>query len=86
MRLPSLLTRLMMGVTDSSFAVNPLGVQREGLLQNGGGFGVTTAWDNRWFGETRIEKGKWVVEMKIPFKSIRYKKRHHAMGNKLCSK
>lgn len=61
------------GANGFSFAVNPLGVQREGLLQNGGGFGVTTAWDNRWFSETRIEKGKWVVEMKIPFKSIRYK-------------
>ena len=31
-----------------SFAVNPLGVQREGLVTNGGGFGVTTIWDNTW--------------------------------------
>jgi len=55
-----------------SFAVNPFGVQREGLLQNGGSFGVTTAWDNKWFSEVKIYKDRWVVEMKIPFKSIRY--------------
>ena len=60
------------GANGFSFSVNPLGVQREGTLQNGGGFGVTTAWDNRWFSEVKIEDGKWVLEMKIPFKSIRY--------------
>ncbi len=61
------------GANGFSFSVNPLGVQREGVLQNGGGFGVTTAWDNRWFSEVKIEEGKWVIEMKIPFKSIRYR-------------
>ncbi len=55
-----------------SFAVNPLGVQREGLLENGGSFGVTTAWDQVWFAEVTQQQGKWVVEMAIPFKSIRY--------------
>ena len=61
------------GANGFSFSVNPLGVQREGTLENGGSFGVTTAWDNRWFSEVKIENGKWIVEMKIPFKSIRYK-------------
>lgn len=61
------------GANGFSFSVNPLGVQREGTVQNGGGFGVTTAWDNRWFSEVKIGEDKWVVEMKIPFKSIRYK-------------
>ena len=61
------------GANGFSFSVNPLGVQREGTLENGGGFGVSTAWDNRWFSEVKIENGKWIVEMKIPFKSIRYK-------------
>ncbi len=61
------------GANGFSFSVNPLGVQREGTLENGGGFGVTTAWDNRWFSEVKTENGKWIVEMKIPFKSIRYK-------------
>lgn len=55
------------------FGVNPLGVQREGLLSNGGGQGVTTIWDSKWFSEVKRYPDKWVVEMAIPFKSLRYK-------------
>ena len=55
-----------------SFAVNPMGVQREGLLQNGGSRGVTTAWDNKWFSKVTRDQNKWIVEMAIPFKTIRY--------------
>jgi hypothetical protein len=56
-----------------SFGVNPLGVQREGLISNGGGQGVTTIWDNKWTSEVKIGAGSWVVEMAIPFKSLRFK-------------
>jgi hypothetical protein len=56
-----------------NFGVNPLNVQREGLIANGGKFGTSTDWDNKWFSETKIENGKWVVEMAIPFKSLRFK-------------
>ncbi len=56
-----------------SFAVSPLNVQREGLLQNGGNFGVTTSWDNRWFSEVKQYHDRWVVEIKIPFKTLRFK-------------
>ncbi len=56
-----------------SFGVNPLGAQREGLIEGGGAFGVTTSWDNRWFSEVKRYDDKWIVEMAIPFKSIRYK-------------
>jgi hypothetical protein len=55
-----------------SFAVNPLGVQREGLLQAGGGNGVTATWDNKWFSKVTRNKDGYVVEMAIPFKSVRY--------------
>lgn len=55
-----------------SFGVTPQGAQREGAIESGGGFGVTTAWDNRWYSAVNTHKDKWVVEMKIPFKSIRY--------------
>lgn len=55
-----------------SFAVSPLGVQREGLVQDGGGFGVTTSWDNRWFSEVKRFGDRWQVEMAIPFKTLRY--------------
>lgn len=56
-----------------SFGLNPYGVQREGLVQNGGGMGVTTLWDNKWFAETKRYTNKWTLEMQIPFKSIRFK-------------
>ena len=63
-----------------SFAVNPLGVQREGLIQDGGGFGVTTSWDNKWFSAVTREKEKWIVEMAIPFKTIRYSDEQSVWG------
>ncbi|MGB1038403.1 MAG: DUF5916 domain-containing protein [Bacteroidia bacterium] len=56
-----------------SFAVNPKGVQREGVIQGGGNFGVTTAWDNLWYSEVMMGDGKWFVEIAIPFNSIRFK-------------
>jgi len=55
-----------------SFAVSPLGVQREGLVLGGGNDGVTTSWDNKWFSKVTRHPDKWVVEMAIPFKSLRY--------------
>ncbi len=55
-----------------SFAVSPAGVQREGLVQNAGQYGVTTSWDNKWFSEVKNYDDKWVVEIAIPFKTIRY--------------
>lgn len=55
------------------FAVNPFGTQREGSIQNGGTFGVTIAWDNLWYSSVKHYKDKWIVEMAIPFKTIRYK-------------
>ncbi|MDB4088025.1 carbohydrate binding family 9 domain-containing protein [Flavobacteriales bacterium] len=55
-----------------SFAVNPYGVQREGLIQGGGNFGVTTSWDNIWYCKVTRQKDKWIVEMAIPFTSIRF--------------
>ncbi|PCJ84082.1 MAG: hydrolase [Flavobacteriales bacterium] len=56
-----------------SFSVNPLGAQREGLLQGGAAMGVTTNWDNKWYSKVTRHNDKWVVEMAIPFKTIRYK-------------
>ena len=35
-------------------------------------FGVTTSWDNKWYSKVKRYEDKWVVEMKIPFKTIRY--------------
>ena len=57
-----------------NFTVDPYGVQREGILTNGGMSGVTTAWDNKWFSEVSRHENFYVVEMAIPFKTLRYKK------------
>ena len=56
-----------------AFTVNPLGVQREGLVANGGGQGSDADWDNKWYSKTAQYEDYWTVEMAIPFKSIRYK-------------
>ncbi|MCS7084472.1 MAG: carbohydrate binding family 9 domain-containing protein [Bacteroidia bacterium] len=56
-----------------NFTVSPLNVQREGLIEFGGGNGVTTIWDNRWYSQTRLHADRWTCEMAIPFKSLRYK-------------
>ncbi|MBL7847024.1 MAG: carbohydrate binding family 9 domain-containing protein [Cyclobacteriaceae bacterium] len=57
------------------FGINPFGVQREGLISNGGSNSddLSLNWDNKWFSEARILDSVWVCEFAIPFKSIRYK-------------
>lgn len=60
------------------FGVNPFGVQREGLIANGGSVAssdtFSTSWDNVWYSEAKVFDGYWTVEMAIPFKTLRYKK------------
>ena len=66
------------------FGVNPFGVQREGLISNGGNqarrgrtnsgssaFSLT--WDNKWYSEAKIYDDYWIAELAIPFKTLRYK-------------
>jgi hypothetical protein len=58
-----------------SFAVSPLGVQREGLISNGNEF--TTDWDNKWYSKVETFDDFYIVELAIPFKTIRY---NHTAG------
>jgi hypothetical protein len=53
------------------FALSPLNVQREGLIV--AGEEVSLFWDNKWYSEVKNYNDYWVVEVAIPFKSIRYK-------------
>ncbi|WP_394990974.1 DUF5916 domain-containing protein [Emticicia sp.] len=53
------------------FAINPYGVQREGLIFNGEE--SSNYWDNKWYSQVKTYEDRWVVEMAIPFKTIRYK-------------
>jgi hypothetical protein len=57
------------------FGVNPFGVQREGLIANGGTVSddLSLSWDNKWYSAAKIHDNYWVCEMAIPFKTIRFK-------------
>ncbi len=61
------------------FGLNPYGVQREGLISEGGNrtsrgnSSFTLTWDNKWYAEAKIYDGYWIAEMAIPFKTLRFK-------------
>ena len=57
------------------FGVNPFGVQREGLIANGGSNSgdLSLSWDNKWYAEAKQYGDYWVAEMAIPFKTLRFK-------------
>jgi len=57
------------------FGISPYGVQREGIMSGGGTdpmnhFNIN--WDNKWYSEVTRYADKWIAEIAIPFKSIRY--------------
>ena len=58
-----------------SFGINPLGVQREGLVSNGGTVpsDFSLSWDNKWYSEVVQSDSGWTAELAIPFKTLRYK-------------
>lgn len=57
------------------FVITPRGVQMEGVVTGGGsGDGsFNTFWDNKWYSQVTRHPDKWIAELAIPFKSIRYK-------------
>nr|MCU0355259.1 carbohydrate binding family 9 domain-containing protein [Cytophagales bacterium] len=59
------------GQNGFTFNTTPLGVEREGLIFNGER--VATEWDNKWRSGVKVYADRWVAEMVIPFKTIRYK-------------
>jgi Domain of unknown function (DUF5916)/Carbohydrate family 9 binding domain-like len=60
------------------FGVNAAGAQLEGLVSEGQVQNLN--WDNKWFSEVKYLSDRWIVEMAIPFKSIRYKKENLQWG------
>lgn len=52
------------------FAVNPYGIQKEGQISNGNF--VNTDWDNKWQCAVKNMDDRWMLEMSIPFRSLRY--------------
>jgi hypothetical protein len=57
------------------FAVNPFGVQSDGLIADGGVKGVSLNWDGLWRSEVSHANDHWIVEIAIPFKTLRFKDR-----------
>lgn len=55
-----------------SFGANAAGAQWDGTMYEGGK--VDLSWDNKWTSVVKKDDEKWVFEVAIPFKSIRYKK------------
>lgn len=51
------------------FGVNAGGAQMEGLTV---GSDNSMEWDAKWYSRVKIYQDRWVVEMAIPFKSLRY--------------
>ncbi len=59
------------GVNGFIFGVNPLGVMREALMDNGQN--MSFEWDNKWHAEVQRFDDYWTLEMAIPFRTLRYK-------------
>lgn len=57
-----------------SFGINPYGVQREGLISNGGmtSADLSLAWDNKWYSQAKIFENHWQAEMVIPLSTLRF--------------
>jgi hypothetical protein len=56
-----------------SFGANAAGAQWDGFMSEGG-TKMDLSWDNKWTSQVKNYEDKWVFEMSVPFKSIRYKK------------
>lgn len=56
--------------TGFSFGANAYGAQWDGTMFDGGR--VDLNWDSKWVSEVTRDDEKWVFEMAVPFKSIRY--------------
>ncbi|WP_336514474.1 carbohydrate binding family 9 domain-containing protein [Pollutibacter soli] len=55
-----------------SFGANAAGAQWDGTMYDGGK--VDLNWDNKWVSDVKNYPDRWIFEMAIPFKTIRYKK------------
>ena len=55
-----------------SFGTNAVGAQWDGLMYDGGK--VDLNWENKWVSAVKNYDDRYVVEMAIPFKTLRYKK------------
>lgn len=64
--------------TGFAFGLNAYGAQWDGTMYNGRN--VDLNWDTKWYSEVQFDKEKWVCEIAIPFKSIRYEEGNQRWG------
>ncbi len=73
------------------FHINPAGVQAEYLVTGQTGRrrepepgqslkGFNVAWDNKWFSEVTTHPDRWIVEIAIPFKTLRFDEGRSSWG------
>ena len=64
--------------TGFAFGLNAYGAQWDGTMYNGRN--VDLNWDTKWYSEVKFDRDKWVCEIAIPFKSIRYEEGNRRWG------
>ena len=55
-----------------TFGTNAAGAQWDGTMYDGGK--VDLSWDNIWYSKVKEYDGHWIMEIAIPFNTLRYKK------------
>jgi hypothetical protein len=61
------------GMNAFLFGTSPYGVQREALISNGGNEdGFNPTWDMKWRAESQMYEDHYVIEMAIPFTSLKF--------------
>ena len=74
-----------------TFGINPAGVQTEFLITGQTGRreplepgqiprGLNIAWDNKWFSEVQNFPDRWIIEIAIPFKTLRFEANKSVWG------
>jgi len=58
------------GLNGFIFGVSPYNIQREALISNGDN--LSYEWDNKWASKVTNFDDRWVMEVAIPFKTLRY--------------
>lgn len=62
------------------FTVTSFNVQADDLLSVNSGGELSFSWDNKWFSATKTFEDHYVIEMAIPFKTLRYDKNNLRWG------
>jgi len=55
-----------------TFGTNAVGAQWDGTMYDGGK--VDLSWDNIWYSKVKGYSDRWIMEIAIPFRTLRYKK------------